>query len=195
MRRHAAAFYARATAAGHDLCPDQSLGWLTRYGHLQAEVRARLPRSVQHALDSVFAELGGDERALRGKTRGAMTVDFLLRRDAHVVEHDERSHFTTARLTTFAYYPPDTLLGYDLQGYQDLCELHRARGYRGFAHKTATEFPGTGGRARQRAYFDAFRDLSAPALQGRPLLRVANPEENPDVALDRFEACLAVIAT
>jgi hypothetical protein len=80
MRRHAAAFYARATAAGHDLRPDQSLGWLTRYGHLQAEVRARLPRSVQHALDSVFAELGGDKRALGGKTRGVMTVDFLLRR-------------------------------------------------------------------------------------------------------------------
>jgi hypothetical protein len=105
MRRHAAAFYARVTAAGHDLCPDQSLGWLTRYGHLQAEVRARLPRSVQHC-----ARFG-----LR-KTRGAMTVDFLLGRDAHVVEHDERSHFTTARLTTFAYYPPDTLLGYDLRG-------------------------------------------------------------------------------
>ncbi len=192
MRRHAAAFYARAQAAGYDLRPDQSLGWLTRYGHLQADVRASLPRSVLEALASIFAELGGDERALRAKTRGAMTTDFILPPDAHLVEYDERSHFTTARLSTFAYYPPDVPLGYDSHAYLELCEVHCDRGDRGFAHKTAVEFPGAGGRARQRAYFDAFRDLAAPTLEGGPVLRVASPEEDPDIGLDRFKRCLAI---
>lgn len=192
MRRHAAAFYARATAAGYDLRADQSLDWLTRYGHLQPVVHANLPRPVLDALTSIFAELGGDARALREKTRGAMTADFLLQPQAGVVEHDELSHFTTARLSTFAYYPPDLPLGYDPNAYQGLCERHRARGDRGFAHKKAVEFPGAGGRARQRAYFDAFRDLAAPALQGSVVIRVANPEEDPEIGLKRFRACLAI---
>ncbi len=145
MRRHAAAFYTRATAAGYDLRADQSLDWLTRYSHLQPDVHANLPRPVLDALESIFDDLGGDARALGEKTRGAMTADFLLEPHARAVEHDERSHFTTARLSTFAFYPPGVPLGYDPNAYQELCERHRARGNRGLAHKTAAEFPGAGG--------------------------------------------------
>lgn len=195
MRRHAAAFYARATAAGYELQADQSLDWLTRYGHLQPDVHANLPRAVLDALASIFTELDGDARALREKTRGAMTADFVLEPQARVVEHDEHSHFTTARLSTFAYYPPDLPLGYDPAFYQELCERHRGRGDRGFAHKMAVEFPGAGGRTRQRAYFDAFRDLAGPVLQGSAVVRVANPEEDPELGLERFRACLAIAAT
>jgi len=65
------------------------------------------------------------------------------------------------------------------EAYKRLVTLHRAAGDKGFAHKSASEFPGPAGRMRQRAYFDAFRDLAAPTLQGHPALRVASPEETP----------------
>jgi len=182
-----------ASAAGFDLRPDEDLDWLTRYGHLQPTVRAKLPSNVLKAIEAIFAELGGDDEALRVKTRGRMDADFLLVPGSWHVEYDERSHFTTARRATFAHYPAAVPLGYDGVAYQELCELHERRGNQAFAHKTAREFPGQLGRARQRAYFDAFRDLAAPALHGRPLIRVASPEEDPHLGLERFRACLALL--
>jgi len=117
-----------------------------------------------------------------------MDVDFLC--GDYVVEYDERSHFTSARLATFSHYPDGVAFGYDVEAYKRLVTLHRAAGDKGFAHKSASEFPGPAGRMRQRAYFDAFRDLAAPTLQGHPALRVASPEEDPALGLERFEACL-----
>lgn len=193
MRRHAAAFHAVASAAGFDLQPDEDLDWLTRYGHLQPTAAAKLPSNALKAIEAIFAELGGDDEALRAKTRGRMDADFLLQPGSWHVEYDERSHFTTARRATFAHYPAAVPLGYDVEAYQELCQLHARRGNKGFAHKTAREFPGPLGRARQRAYLDAFRDLAAPALHGRPLIRVASPEEDPHVGLERFRACLALL--
>lgn len=188
MRKHASAFHARTTAAGYLLVPDQRLWWLTRHGHVSAEVGDRLEAPVLRALQLIFGQLGGDQQLLRDKTRGSMDADFLLR--DWVVEYDERSHFTSARLATFAYYPDDVALGYDVDEYRRLIGVHRVAAERGFAHKQAAEFPGPAGRMRQRAYFDAFRDLAAPALQGHPVLRVASPEEDPQRGLQRFEACL-----
>jgi hypothetical protein len=78
MRRHAAAFHALASAASFDLQPDEDLDWLTRYGHLQPTVAAKLPNHALKAIEAIFAELGGDEEALRAKTRGRMDADFLL---------------------------------------------------------------------------------------------------------------------
>ena len=189
MRKHAAAFYAQATPVGYDLQPDQPLWWLTPRGHVHANVEAGLPREILAALQRIFAALEGNEDVLRAKTRGSMSADFLLAEQ--VVEYDERSHFTGARLATFEHYPEDALLGYDVEDYKRLLAIHRSRGERGFKHRTAAEFPSEGGRARQRAYFDAFRDLAAPSLQGQPVLRIASPEEDPVLGLARFEACLA----
>jgi hypothetical protein len=193
MRRHAAAFHAEARIAGFDLRPDEDLAWLSRHGHLQPTVAAKLPSDALKAIRAIFAQLGGDGDALLAKTRGKMDADFLLEPGSWHVEYDERSHFTTARRATFAHYPAAVPLGYDAEAYQELCELHERRGNRGFADKTAREFPGPHGRARQRAYFDAFRDLAAPALHGRPLIRVASPEEDANVGLERFRACLVLL--
>jgi hypothetical protein len=177
MRRHAAAFFAVATTAGFDLQPDEDLDWLTRHGHLQPTVTAKLPSHALKAIEAIFAELGGDDDALRAKTRGRMDADFLLQPGTWHVEYDEHSHFTTSRRATFAHYPTAVPLGYDVEAYQELCELYEQRGNKGFAHKTAREFPGPLGRARQRAYFDAFRDLAAPArvLSGRQDLHLRPP--------------------
>jgi len=104
-----------------------------------------------------------------------MTADFLLEPDGVVVEYDEIQHFTTARGTTLALYPAGAPLGFDLAAYAQTVKHWRARGDRGFAHKQAPEFPGVAGRQRQRAYFDALRDLAAPHFDDGPLIRIAAP--------------------
>ena len=189
MGRHAVAFHRVAASAGYQLAEEQKLPWLTRYGHLHPPVRELLPANVVDALDLVLEDLDGDPAKLRAKTRGAMRADFLLLPSRHV-EYDERSHFTRVRMATFARYPDDVPLAFDADAFCELCEHHYVRAERGFAHKTADEFPGPGGRMRQRAYFDAFRDLAAPHLQGAPLVLVACPKEDPAVGLQRFVACL-----
>lgn len=60
------------------------------------------------------------------------------------------------------------------------------RGDKSFAHKTAAEFPGPAGRQRQRAYFDAFRDLAAPHFDNGPLIRIASPDNDYGAAVTRL---------
>lgn len=83
-------------------------------------------------------------------------------------------------------------VAYRVEDYQALIEQHRVRAERGFAHKQAAELQGAGGRARQRAYFDAFRDLAAPALRGHLVIRVASPEEGAGIGLARLRDCLTL---
>ena len=73
-------------------------------------------------------------------------------------------HFIVQRFATFAVYPAETMLGFDVAEYAKLCLRLSRRAERAFAHRGAAEFPGPDGRARQRAYFDAFRDLVAPCF-------------------------------
>src|SRR5262249_25096263 len=87
---------------------------------------------------------------------------------------DESQHFTSARLTTFDLYPDDVPLGFDLDHYKALCWKWRdvSDGY--YRTKSARGF-GVGGRQRQRAYYDALRDLAAPAMGHPPVIRVDAP--------------------
>lgn len=177
MPTNAPNFHAHARGLGIDLRADVARPWLTRNGHLNKEVRAKLPSDTIEALDAMFAALGGDPAALMAKTRGAMRADFLLTTSDLVVEYDEVQHFTTARLATLKLYPADAALHFDHSTYVTLTEQWRVRGDRGFAHKEAAKFPGPAGRQRQRAYFDAFRDLAAPSFDG-PVIRIAAPDNN-----------------
>ena len=72
-----------------------------------------------------------------------------------------------------------------------LCLRLGKRAERAFAHRDAPEFPGPHARARQRAYFDAFRDLVAPCFGNGPLIRVPAPNRDPQAALQALEAALA----
>jgi hypothetical protein len=162
MREFAGAFHAWATDAGYELRPDAPLAWLTRYGHLAARVQERLPAELLDCLRELFLALGGDERRLAAKTRGAVSTDFLLLPDARLVELDESQHLTAERLLTLDLYPEGVELGYAREEYRALCQQWGERAKRRFAHRQAAEFPRAGGRHAQRAYFDAFRDLVAP---------------------------------
>jgi hypothetical protein len=153
-------------------------------------VRARIPEVTHDALDRIVRALNGDIAALAAKTRGSTRVDFLLEPRDVVVEYDEVQHFTSARLETLDLYPPETPLGFDLAGYTTLVKRWAAVGDKGFAHKAAAEFPGAAGRQRQRAYFDALRDLVAPHFGNGPLIRIPCPDNDYDAAVARLRAAL-----
>src|SRR5215212_7900707 len=182
MSKHADAFNALATEKGYQLSANQPLPWLTPKAHTVPDVAAKLPKSVLDALDRMLDALDGDRAVLAAKTRGHCRADFVLP-DGREVEHDEVQHFTSARLTTLGLYPPEIYLGFDLNEYRTWCEQWRDEGERGFAHKRATEFPGDGGRMRQRAFLDAFRDLAAPTFGNGPVLRIHAPENDATLAL------------
>lgn len=174
---------------GHALVGATPLPWLTGRGHV--EVEADLPEDVRSSLSRIFALLDGDEDALRRKKARSVAPDFLL--GEAEVEFDEDQHFTIHRLATFALYPQRTRLGFDVGHYAKACLTHAKAAERAFAHKAAAEFPGPAGRARQRAYFDAFRDLAAPTFGNGPVIRVAAPDRDADAAVLEFERRLSQV--
>lgn len=157
--------------------PEVSRAWLTPRGHLDPGVASHLPDEARLALDRILVAIDGDPATLAAKRRGSMRVDFMTS-TALVVEYDEVQHFTSARQKTLGLYPPDAPLGFDLAAYAGLVERWRSKGDRAFAHKTAADFPGPAGRQRQRAYFDAFRDLAAPAFEAGPVIRIPCPDDD-----------------
>lgn len=181
MAKHAPIFHAAAAQAGLKLIADVKLPWLTRHGHLAPAVQDQLPSWALAALDKILLSLDGDAAALANKTRGAMTADFLL--DEIEVEYDEIQHFTSARIRTLGHYPSKAILAFDPATYRVICERFKTEGDKGFAHRIAAEFPGPTSRQRQRAYFDAFRDLAAPHFGNGPVLRIAAPDNNYRVAV------------
>jgi hypothetical protein len=189
MRDNARRFYELATEAAIAMDPDQKVTWFCRHLHLDPDIRERLPASALHALDTIFDALGGDPVALRAKRSGVRQVDFVLRPSGQVVEFDEVQHFTTARAQALTLDPDDdTPLGFDLDRYRQITETWKTRGDKGFAHKSAAEFPGPAGRQRQRAFFDTYRDLVAPHLGTAPLIRIACPDNDYRVAVDELVA-------
>jgi len=186
MATHATAFHVLARAAGLELTAEAKLPWLTRNGHFAAAVQQQAPAVTLTALDAILEALGGDAGALAAKTRGAMAADFLLTPGDTEVEYDELQHFTTARITTLELYPPHAALAFDPVAYRQIAVRWRARGDRGFAHKQAVEFPGPG-RQRQRAYFDAFRDLTALHFGNGPVIRLAAPDNDYAAAVDSLK--------
>lgn len=71
-------------------------------------------------------------------------------------------HFTSARLRRLELYLADAPLAFDLDAYQALRRRWRGQADRAFAHRDARGF-GPGGRQRQRADYDALRDLATVA--------------------------------
>ena len=164
--------------------------WLNQQGHFG------LPVQASHVIDplhDIFLELGGDGITQAAKRRTPLPGDFFHPETRTIIEVDEVHHFTSFRLRSFDFYPTETPIGFDLGEYKDLCRrlAPKADSYR--RTKTAPAF-GMGGRQRQRAYYDALRDLSAPAIGLPPVLRVAAPDIDGSVAYsryrDRIRGCL-----
>lgn len=125
--------------------------------------------------------LHGNEGELATARSTRLTGDFMHNPTGTRVEVDEHQHFTSARLTTLRLYPEGVRLGFDLERYVALCKKWHVQADRAFAHRSAPGF-GAGGRTRQRAYYDALRDLATPAMGHPPILRIDAPMGNGRVA-------------
>jgi hypothetical protein len=176
-----------ARAAGVALVEGAVRG-LTVRGHLARAAGAADGDAVE-ALVAIYAELGGDKVRLAAKRERALRPDFLLN-GLQVVEVDEVQHFTSERACALELYPPSVPLGFDVEEYVTYCRCWAATADRYRAEKRASDFPFPGGRRAQRAYLDAVRDLLAPALTGRSVIRAAAPECDAGCAFDRVRHAL-----
>lgn len=144
----------------------QSFPWLSQRGHLA------LPDGpARETLEQIYVALGGDLATLATARATALRGDYLHEATGTLIEIDESQHFTSARLTALDHYSAETALGFDLDHYKRLCRRHRGQADRYRASKEARGF-GRGGRMRQRAYYDALRDLATPVLGHPPLVRI-----------------------
>ena len=174
------AFAAAAAQDGVDLVRAR-VPWLNQRGHFGLPKHAQIARQ---ALASIFAALGGDPDTQEGKLLTPLPGDFFHEPSRTFIEIDEVQHFTTARLITLDLYPARWPLGFDLSMYREMISLYSPRADRFRSSKTAVAF-GVGGRQRQRAYYDALRDLATPAMGYPALIRVPAPDGDGAAAYGR----------
>jgi hypothetical protein len=180
-------FYSLAVADGVELQRGLAVPWLSNLGHLNVAIG---DENTSNELRELHRQLKGDEQLLSSKRSGSSPrLDFVLIEQKLIIEVDEIQHFTTDRLTTFRAYPAPADCAYDIEYYCALIDRWRQRGDRYRAAKPTADFPFAGGRRAQRAYFDACRDLTAPAHELR-VLRVPAPECDGALAYRRFTRAL-----
>ncbi|MYF09256.1 MAG: hypothetical protein F4233_15470 [Rhodospirillaceae bacterium] len=131
------------------------------------------------ALWRMFVALDGNPEAMKSKMPRRLSPDGFLPGPNCILEFDELQHFTAFRLRTFDHYPVDTPLGFDIDAYRSWCSRYAEdalkKGQSGY-RKPKREFPFDGGRAAQRALFDASRDLLPPHYGLQPTIRVSEFE-------------------
>jgi hypothetical protein len=178
-------FRAEAAADGVELEP-QALPWVCQQGHFallrvaegaEDEDLALRVMIAADALERIFVRLGGDLGCLEVGRPTPLRGDFMHADSQTLIEIDEFQHLTTSRLGTFQDYPPELPVGYDVAAYRKLCFAWARDADKYRANKEARCF-GAGGRRRQRAYYDALRDLAAPAMGYPPVIRVAAPHDD-----------------
>ncbi|MGK3949155.1 DUF7255 family protein [Microbacterium sp. K2] len=178
-----------ATTTGVSLVAMPRVDWLNTHGHFMLPDAAA---SAVRALQRVFDELGGNEEEQRSKRWGSLPSDLLHLESRTMVEVDEMQHFTSFRLLTLRAAPSGAV---DRDRYAELCGRWSPQADRYRASKVAKGFPGSHGRARQRAYNDLLRDIVAP-LMGYRMVRVPVPGLSADdaraAAADRLPRILAV---
>lgn len=147
----------------------------------------------------MFIALGGNPEAMLNKRVRRLVPDGYLPKSNRLIEFDELQHFTAFRRDTLSHYPSAVEFGFNMESYRSLCDQHAssafgkgAAGYR--ARKP--EFPFDGGRAAQRALFDACRDLLPLAHGLSPTIRVPEFElpsllDSRDDAIDEVRKVLA----
>jgi hypothetical protein len=67
---------------------------------------------------------------------------------------------------TLDLYPRGLPLGFEIEHYRELCRRWKRESDGYYRTKSARGF-GVGGRQKQRAYYDALRDIATPAMGTR----------------------------
>jgi|SRR5665647_90905 len=166
--------FARAAALDGIVLVRARETWLNERGHLGLPDHLGETRRL---LGDIFLALGGDLAEQGAKRMTSLPGDFLHPDTGTLIEVDESQHFTSFRLQTLCQYPQDAPLGFDLERYRELCGTWGSEADNYFRTKAAVGF-GPGGRQRQRAYYDALRDLATPAMGRPPLIRVDAADRN-----------------
>ncbi len=161
------AFAAAAEADGLIL-ERASVPWINQRGHFGLPAHAVRARA---SLNEIFTALGGDRAEQESKKLTPLRGDFIEVSTGTFIEIDELQHFTSFRAASLQLYPPAAPLGFGRDDYLDLCTELAPRADRYRAARPAKSF-GPGGRQRQRAYYDAVRDLGAPECGRPPVIRV-----------------------
>jgi hypothetical protein len=163
--------FAAAAAEDGIVLDRQSLPWLCERGHLALPDAAAEAREL---LERIYLALGADLDLLGTARSNRLPGDFIHAATGTLIEIDESQHFTSPRLVTLDLYPPDLALGFDVDEYRELCRRWRRESDAYYRTKAARGF-GVGGRQKQRAYYDALRDVATPAMRHPPLIRIAAP--------------------
>lgn len=166
--------FAAAAAEDGIVLERQSLPWLCERGHLALSNVAAEARAL---LERIYVALGADLDLLGTARSNRLPGDFVHPETGTLIEIDESQHFTTPRLTTLDLYPPDLPLGFEVEHYRELCRRWRVESDNYYRTKAARGF-GVGGRQKQRAYYDALRDIATPAMGHPPVIRIDAPLRN-----------------
>jgi hypothetical protein len=196
--------FARAAAADGIELAGARFDWLSEQGHVGLERVAMARRDPALAgpvtaavavLAAIYARLGGDVSVLRASRENLLLpVDLVHEPTGTLIEVDESCHFTSFRLIALGLYPSDAALGFDLAGYEELCRAWCSSSD-GLSRGLAAKGFGFGGVQRERAYYDALRDLATPAMGHPPLVRIAAADGDGAAAYRRHrESVLALRA-
>jgi hypothetical protein len=180
-----------AAEEGLELIP-QSVDWLTEQGHWALPDAADEARML---LQRIWEALKGAADGYATRSPKRLSGDFIHEPTGTLIEYDETQHFSSARLTTLRLYPLDYPLGFDRDSYMKLCTRWCREADAKWRNKDAAGFPGPFGRQRQRAYYDALRDLATPWMDRPALIRVADPFDNGRAAWKRHrDQLMALVA-
>jgi hypothetical protein len=196
------AAFARAAAADEIVLESATFDWLCEQGHVGLERVAKARRdpalvapviAALERLAVIYARLNGDVSVLHAARENLLLgVDLVHAPTGTVIEVDEAAHFTSFRLTALELYGPDVVVGFDVAEHMELCRAWGAR-TDGLDRGLAAKGFGFGGRQRERAYHDALRDLSVPAMGHPPVVRIAAVDGDGAAAYARHrEALLAL---
>jgi hypothetical protein len=98
--------------------------------------------------------------SIQGKKHWVLAFDFILPRIGVAIEYDERQHFTPLRATALRAYPSKIKLGFDKERWIQLSEEIRAGDNSPIY------------RDEQRAFYDSVRDILAPRMGLKPVVRI-----------------------
>lgn len=175
-----------ARGRGIDLATAPALPWLTDRGHLAPIVQRTAPADVIDRLDELHASLGGDRRVLARQCTAPQRIGLVVRASGQLVAVDDVGHFTADRLASLDAYPRSFPFGFNLDQYRVLIETWRDKATAVFTKRWSPDFDFAGGRRAHRAYVDALADLLTPVFTGLPLVRLALPDRDVSVAIDRL---------
>ncbi|MEO5315551.1 hypothetical protein PV772_15785 [Pseudarthrobacter sp. CC12] len=164
-----------AAKEGLFLSPGISFEWVGTKGPYGLSGKTA---NVYEDVMTIAIALGADLDAMRLAQRVVRPrADLMHEESGVIIEVDELQHFTSHRLLSFESYPSGAPLGFDLEDYRDLCEQHRVKADKAWGTKKTATF-GPKSRGRQRAFYDALKDLSLPAAGLPPVVRIAVPDRD-----------------